>query len=129
MSRRSDITGRCRLVNCPDAGTRGFAEVKRRVSGADTVRDTRNEVLDSSNRPEGHILAPSKSMRTTPTVYTVCPGALSANRASASPTLTTTSQRCSHVSSFKAEHTPGMLLMRASGVGRTHLVEGARITA
>ena len=41
----------------PDTGRMRFIEVKGRVSGADTVTVTKNEVLTALNRPDSFILA------------------------------------------------------------------------
>jgi superfamily II DNA or RNA helicase len=41
----------------PDTGKLRFIEVKGRVSGADTVTVTKNEILTSLNKPDGFILA------------------------------------------------------------------------
>ena len=41
----------------PSGGALRFLEVKGRVSGADTVTVTRNEILYSLNKPESYILA------------------------------------------------------------------------
>ncbi|TAK54303.1 MAG: DUF3883 domain-containing protein [Gammaproteobacteria bacterium] len=46
-----------RVVSGPDRGRIRFIEVKGRVSGADTVTVTRNEILTSLNKPEDFILA------------------------------------------------------------------------
>lgn len=46
-----------RVVAGPDQGRLRFIEVKGRVTGADTVTVTKNEILTSLNKPEDFILA------------------------------------------------------------------------
>jgi superfamily II DNA or RNA helicase len=46
-----------RVVSGPDTGRLRFIEVKGRVTGADTVTVTKNEILTSLNKPEDFILA------------------------------------------------------------------------
>ena len=46
-----------RIVAGPDKGRLRFIEVKGRVSGADTVTVTKNEILTSLNKPDDFILA------------------------------------------------------------------------
>jgi len=46
-----------RVLSGPDKGRLRFIEVKGRVTGADTVTVTRNEILTSLNKPENFILA------------------------------------------------------------------------
>ncbi len=46
-----------RVVSGPDKGRLRFLEVKGRVTGADTVTVTRNEILTSLNKPDDFILA------------------------------------------------------------------------
>jgi SNF2 family DNA or RNA helicase len=46
-----------RVVSGPDKGRLRFIEVKGRVTGADTVTVTRNEILMSLNKPDDFILA------------------------------------------------------------------------
>jgi superfamily II DNA or RNA helicase len=46
-----------RVVAGPDKGRLRFIEVKGRVTGADTVTVTKNEILTSLNKPEDFILA------------------------------------------------------------------------
>ncbi len=46
-----------RVVSGPDKGRLRFIEVKGRVSGADTVTVTKNEILTSLNKPDDFILA------------------------------------------------------------------------
>ena len=46
-----------RVVTGPDKGRLRFIEVKGRVTGADTVTVTKNEILTSLNKPEEFILA------------------------------------------------------------------------
>jgi hypothetical protein len=46
-----------RVVNGPDKGRLRFIEVKGRVTGADTVTVTKNEILTSLNKPDDFILA------------------------------------------------------------------------
>ncbi len=46
-----------RVVSGPDKGRLRFIEVKGRVTGADTVTVTKNEILTSLNKPDDFILA------------------------------------------------------------------------
>jgi len=46
-----------RIVTGPDKGRLRFIEVKGRVTGADTVTVTKNEILTSLNKPEDFVLA------------------------------------------------------------------------
>ena len=46
-----------RVVEGPDKGRLRFIEVKGRVTGADTVTVTKNEILTSLNKPDDFILA------------------------------------------------------------------------
>jgi hypothetical protein len=46
-----------RIVAGPDKGRLRFIEVKGRVTGADTVTVTKNEILTSLNKPDDFILA------------------------------------------------------------------------
>ena len=46
-----------RVVSGPDRGRLRFIEVKGRVTGADTVTVTKNEILTSLNKPDDFILA------------------------------------------------------------------------
>jgi len=46
-----------RVVDGPDRGRLRFIEVKGRVTGADTITVTRNEILTSLNKPDDFILA------------------------------------------------------------------------
>jgi superfamily II DNA or RNA helicase len=46
-----------RIIEGPDKGRLRFIEVKGRVTGADTVTVTKNEILTSLNKPEDFILA------------------------------------------------------------------------
>lgn len=46
-----------RILTGPDKGRLRFIEVKGRVTGADTVTVTRNEILTSLNKPDDYILA------------------------------------------------------------------------
>jgi hypothetical protein len=46
-----------RVVSGPDKGRLRFIEVKGRVTGADAVTVTKNEILYSLNKPENFILA------------------------------------------------------------------------
>jgi SNF2 family DNA or RNA helicase len=46
-----------RVVSGPDRGRLRFIEVKGRVTGADTVTVTKNEILTSFNKPDDFILA------------------------------------------------------------------------
>jgi hypothetical protein len=46
-----------RVISGPDKGRLRFIEVKGRITGADTVTVTKNEILTSFNKPEDFILA------------------------------------------------------------------------
>jgi len=46
-----------RVLSGPDKGRLRFIEVKGRVTGADTVTVTKNEILTSLNKPDEFVLA------------------------------------------------------------------------